>query len=186
MTAAPPRTQARTSVRTPGTPPGRPQVRPGLPEDPAVALPGPDRVEPRRPVALAVLRRPDRPRRPYDPVVARGGPAALPLARGAGEAVPELLHRLGRGAAPGLGLTAGAGGPMPGGRGAAGPRPPRPRGAEDESPRPDRRPAGPQAVWLRRGESGPGLDLCSPDLLRLLDCLADARARDPWGLAPAR
>ncbi|KJK58308.1 hypothetical protein UK12_10900 [Saccharothrix sp. ST-888] len=151
-----------------------------------MALLGSDRVELRRPVALAALRRLDRLRRPYGPVVAHGGLAAFLLAQGTGEAVPELLHWLGWGAELGLGLTARAGGPARGGREAAGVRLPRPRGAEDESPRPDRRPAGPQAVWLRRGESGPGLDLRSPDLLRLLDCLADACARDLWGLAPAR
>ncbi|MGK4581509.1 hypothetical protein [Kitasatospora sp. HPMI-4] len=172
MTAVPPRTSPAGAGPCP---------HPVPPADPATALLASDRVELRLPVALAALRRLDRLRRPCGPVVARGELAAFLLAQGAGEAVPELLQWLGWGAELGLGLTA-----RTGAREAARVRPPRPRGAERLSPRPDRRPAGPQAVWLRRGEQGPGLDLRSPDLLRLLDCLAEACARDLWGLAPTR
>jgi len=151
-------------------------VPPAELSDPVPALLGSDRVEVRRTVGLAVLGRLDRLRRPYGPVVATGGLAAFLLAPGTAEAVPDLLHWLGWGAELELGLTA---------KPAGAPRVPRPRGAEEVPPRPENRCAVPSAVWLRPGVNGPGLDLRSPDLLRLLDCLADACARDLMGLAPA-
>ncbi|MDH6124452.1 hypothetical protein [Kitasatospora sp. GP82] len=192
MTAAPPKSTTRTApIAGP-----EPVASPGLPADPAAALLGSDRVELRRPVALAALGRLDRLHRPSGPVVARGRLAAFLLAPGAAEAVPELLHWLGWGAELDSALTARTAAPTvrrgPGNpvstenTESAGGRLPRPRGAGDVSPRPARRLATPQAVWLRHGEPGPGLDLRSPDLLRLLDCLADACARDLMGLAPAR
>ncbi|BFV58585.1 hypothetical protein KCMC57_up36890 [Kitasatospora sp. CMC57] len=140
---------------------------------PLTALLDSDRVEVRRPVGLASLARLDRLRRPSGPVVARGDRIAFLLAPDTAEAVPELLHWLGWGAELALGLTARAAEPA---------RVPRPRGAENTPPRPEDRPT----VWLRPAGRGTGLDLRSPDLLRLLDCLADACARDLMGLAPAR
>ncbi|GAA3044742.1 hypothetical protein GCM10020229_64910 [Kitasatospora albolonga] len=162
-------------------------VQPGRTAAAAVLL-GSDRVELARPAGLAALGRLDRLGRPTGPVLARGRRAVFLLAPGTAEQVPELLDWLGWG--PGLGLdlvplTAGEPRVPP-------PRPPRadrpgppragvrPRGAEEDPPRPDDR----RAVWLRHGGHGPGLDLRSPDLLRLLDCLADACARARLGLAP--
>lgn len=145
--------------------------------DPEEALLASDRVELRRTAGVAALARLDRLRRPCGPVVARGGLASFLLAPGTAETVPDLLRWLGWGAELGLGLTA-----RPGCGGAGVPRP---RGAGEEPPRPECCVAASSAVWLRHGEAGPGLDLGSPDLLRLLDCLADACARDLLGLAPA-
>ncbi|GAA1151814.1 hypothetical protein F4556_004017 [Kitasatospora gansuensis] len=150
-----------------------PSSRTGLRPVPLTALLDSDRVEVRRPVGLASLARLDRLGRPSGPVVARGDRVAFLLAPDTAEAVPELLHWLGWGAELRLGLTARAAEPA---------RVPRPRGAEEAPPRPDDR----SAVWLRPAGTGTGLDLRSPDLLRLLDCLADACARDLMGLAPAR
>ncbi|WP_405017983.1 hypothetical protein OHV05_14300 [Kitasatospora sp. NBC_00070] len=150
-----------------------PSVLPGFCPVPLGTLLDSDRVEVRRPVGLASLARLDRLGRPSGPVVARGDRVAFLLAPDTAEAVPELLDWLGWGAGPVLGLTV-----SPAGAG----RVPRPRGAEEAPPRPEDRPA----VWLRPAARATGLDLCSPDLLRLLDCLADACARDLMGLAPAR
>lgn len=150
-------------------PPSRTRWHPA----PLTALLGSDRVEVTRPVGLAALARLDRLGRPAGPVLARGDRAAFLLAPDTAEAVPELLRWLGWGAELRLGLTA---------RSAEDLRVPRPRGAEETPPRPD----GGRAVWLRPAERATGLDLRSPDLLRLLDCLADACARDLMGLAPAR
>ncbi len=176
--------------------PPLPPDRPGPVRQPAGAegsagavLLGSDRVEVPRPAGLAALRRIDRLHRPCGPVVGCGAVTAFLLAPGVAETVPALLRWLGWGAELGLGLTprtgagnAGAGDPA---AAATAPLVPRARGAEDEPPRPEWRVAAWSAVWLRQGEPGPGLDLCSPDLLRLLDCLADACARDLMGLAPA-
>ncbi|KQV18680.1 MULTISPECIES: hypothetical protein [unclassified Kitasatospora] len=153
-----------------------PSVLTGLCPIPLTALLDSDRVEVRRPVGLASLARLDRLGRPSGPVVARGDRVAFLLAPDTAEAVPELLHWLGWGAELRLGLTA---------RAAEPPRVPRPRGAEEAPPRPAPRPEGRPAVWLRPAGPVTGLDLRSPDLLRLLDCLADACARDLMGLAPA-
>ncbi|MER5862307.1 hypothetical protein [Kitasatospora sp. NPDC002040] len=149
-----------------------PSSRSGLCPVPLTALLDSDRVEVRRPVGLASLARLDRLGRPSGPVVARGDRVAFLLAPDTAETVPELLRWLGWGAELRLGLTARAAGPA---------RVPRPRGAEEAPPRPDDR----RASWLRPAEHGSVLDLRSPDLLRLLDCLADACARDLMGLAPA-
>ncbi|WP_354641209.1 hypothetical protein [Kitasatospora camelliae] len=144
------------------------------PADPLAALLGHDRVELRLRTALAALARLDRLARPYGPVVRRGPLAAFLLAPDTADLVPDLLDWLGWGAGLRLGLRpAGAG------------RTPRPRDAEGGPPRPERRPPGGRAVWLRPGGGGPALDLRTPDLLRLLDCLADACARDLLGLPPA-
>ncbi|MFJ8040677.1 hypothetical protein ACIRBX_09270 [Kitasatospora sp. NPDC096147] len=149
----------------------------------SAVLLGSDRVELARPAGLAALVRLDRLGRPSGPVLARAGRAAFLLAPGTAEEVPELLDWLGWG--PGLGLDL-----VPLAAGQLRVPPPRPaprcrpglrlRGAEEVPPRPTDRPA----VWLRHGGHGPGLDLRSPDLLRLLDCLADACARARLGLAP--
>ncbi|WP_441245451.1 hypothetical protein [Kitasatospora sp. McL0602] len=166
MTAAPP----PLPVRGPAA-----AQSPLLAGSPAAALYGSDRVEVARPVGLAVLGRLDRLGRGCGPVVGLGGVAAFLLAPGIAETVPELLCWLGWGAELGLALRPRqAGAPVP-----------RPRGAEEMPPRPERTggPVAP-AVWLRRADHGPGLDLDSPALLRLLDCLADACARDLMGLAP--
>ncbi|MDH6576727.1 hypothetical protein [Kitasatospora sp. MAP5-34] len=146
---------------------------------PGAVLLSSDRVEVPRPAGLAALGRLDRLGRPYGPVVGYGAVTAFLLAPGAAETVPDLLRWLGWGAELPLGLTA-----RPAVAGTAG-QVPRARGAEDEPPRPEWRVAAASAVWLRQRETGPGLDLRSPDLLRLLDCLADACARDLMGLAPA-
>ncbi|WP_344459363.1 hypothetical protein [Kitasatospora kazusensis] len=185
MTAAPPPPDLRPAVGAAPAPAAR---APG--GAPLAALLGSDRVEVPGPAGAAALGRLDRLRRPYGPVIGHGAVTAFLLAPGAAETVPDLLHWLGWGAELGLGLTARAAWTEPAARtGPAAPGPavllPRARGAEEEPPRPEWCPAAVPAVWLRQGEPGPGLDLCSPDLLRLLDCLADACARDLMGLAPA-
>ncbi|MER8185618.1 hypothetical protein [Kitasatospora sp. NPDC094015] len=150
---------------------------PPLVGDPAApagaALLGSDRVELPLPPALAALGRLDRLGLPYGAVAGLGGSAAFLLAPGTAELVPGLLCWLGWGEELRLGLRA-----------VRAARVPQPRGAESFPPHPERRPRRP-AVWLRAGAGGPALNLGSPDLLRLLDCLADACARDLMGLAPA-
>jgi hypothetical protein len=136
--------------------------------DPLDALRGSDRVELGLEAALAALSRLDRLGRRYGPVVRHGGRAAFLLAPGTAELVPELLGWLGWGDGLGLDLRPCA---------AETPRVPRQRGTEDQPPRPGqrrRRPDGLRTSWLRLGRPGPGLDLRSPDLLRLLDGLAQA------------
>ncbi|MEV4614157.1 hypothetical protein AB0K43_16405 [Kitasatospora sp. NPDC049258] len=143
------------------------------PAAPAAALLDSDRVELPLPPARAALGRLDRLGLRYGAVVRHGGSAAFLLAPGTAELVPALLRWLGWGEELGLGL-----------RPVGAVRVPLPRGTEWNTPHPERRPRRP-AVWLRPGAGGPALNLGSPDLLRLLDCLADACARDLMGLAPA-
>ncbi|MFF0293301.1 hypothetical protein ACFYST_08940 [Kitasatospora sp. NPDC004614] len=119
-------------------------------------------IAPLRP-ALAALGRLDRLGRTTGPVLRRGGRAAFLLAPGAAEPVPDLLGWLGWG--PELRLPIDAVTAHPGE-----PRVPEPRTAD----------------WLQVGSERPALDLRSPDLLCLLDALADACARERLGLPPAR
>ncbi|MFD8594800.1 hypothetical protein ACFV1L_07350 [Kitasatospora sp. NPDC059646] len=124
---------------------------------------GSDRVTaPLRP-ALAALDRLDRLGRTTGPVLRRGGLAVFLLAPGAAEPVPDLLGWLGWG--PELRLPIDAVAAHPGEA-----RVPEPRTAD----------------WLRAGAARPAADLRSPDLLCLLDALADACARERLGLPPAR
>ncbi|MEV4556748.1 hypothetical protein AB0K51_07090 [Kitasatospora sp. NPDC049285] len=150
-----------------------------LPTTPAVrtgaAAPwrGSDRVTaPLRP-ALAALGRLDRLGRPTGPVLRHRGRAVFLLAPGTAEAVPALLCWLGWGAELRLPIEARWPAPHDG----------RPTAAHPETPRvPAPRTT---ADWLRVGAVRPVLDLRSPDLLRLLDALADACARERLGLPPA-
>ncbi|BAJ29219.1 MULTISPECIES: hypothetical protein [Kitasatospora] len=124
---------------------------------------GSDRLSaPLRP-ARAALGRLERLGRAGGPVLRQADRAVFLLAPGAAEPVPELLGWLGWG--PELGLPIEARAAHPGD-----PRVPEPRTAD----------------WLRAGTVRPALDLRSPDLLHLLDALADACARERLGLPPAR
>ncbi|RKE19757.1 hypothetical protein [Streptomyces sp. TLI_171] len=113
--------------------------------------------------ALAALGRLERLGRTTGPVLRHGGRAVFLLAPGTAEPVPDLLGWLGWG--PELRLPIDAVAAHPGD-----PRVPEPRTAD----------------WLRAGTRRPALDLRSPDLLCLLDALADACARERLGLPPAR
>ncbi|WP_051816506.1 hypothetical protein [Kitasatospora sp. NRRL B-11411] len=113
--------------------------------------------------ARAALGRLERLGRATGPVLRQADRAVFLLAPGAAEPVPDLLRWLGWG--PELRLPIEARAAHPGD-----PRVPEPRTAD----------------WLRAGAPRPALDLRSPDLLRLLDALADACARERLGLPPAR
>ncbi len=137
---------------------------------PAGPAPYPDRLELPGPAGRAALARLDRLGRPTGPVFETGGRICFLLAGGTAELVPGLLGWLGWGPELGLALRAYRPAPVP-----------RPRGVEESPPRPVR--------WLRTADTaGPplGLDLAGPTLLRLLDALAEACARDRLGLPPAR
>ncbi|WP_051731901.1 hypothetical protein [Kitasatospora phosalacinea] len=139
-----------------------PPAAPAAP--PAAALwRGSDRVTAPLGPARAALGRLERLGRTTGPVLRRAGRAAFLLAPGAAEPVPELLRWLGWG--PELRLPIEARAAHPGA-----PRVPEPRTAH----------------WLRAGTRPPALDLRSPDLLCLLDALADACTRERLGLPPAR
>ncbi|MEV7214187.1 hypothetical protein AB0O31_13965 [Kitasatospora cineracea] len=124
---------------------------------------GADRVVAPLGPARAALGRLERLGRATGPVLRQADRAVFLLAPGAAEPVPELLRWLGWG--PELRLPIEARAAHPGD-----PRVPEPRTAD----------------WLRAGAPRPALDLRSPDLLRLLDALADACARERLGLPPAR
>lgn len=158
------------------------------PDGPSAALLGSDRLELPARAGRAALARLERLGRPTGPVLRAIDPQGAQrslylLAAGTAELVPGLLCWLGWGPELGLDLLA-TGRPL----GAA--RLPRPRGAEDDPPRPVTGGHSLRSVrWVRvRAAAGPplGLDLASPGLLRLLDGLAEACARDRLGLPPAR
>ncbi|MFG2824277.1 hypothetical protein ACGFX4_33215 [Kitasatospora sp. NPDC048365] len=135
---------------------------------PAAPPPGTDRLLVPLAAARAALGRLERLGRPAGPVEPHGDRAAFPLAPGAAELVPELLRWLGWGEELRLPVELDAGGR------AAADRVPAQCGADEPPPHPD------------RSAPGPALDLGSPDLLRLLDCLADACLRLRLGLPQAR
>ncbi|GAA2745110.1 MULTISPECIES: hypothetical protein [Kitasatospora] len=141
---------------------------PPLVEAAPAPLCGFDRVLVPLTAALAVLARLRRLGRCHGPVALHGDRAAFLIAPGAAELVPELLGWLGWG---GLRLPLEAAPPAPYGATA----PPERRAGRPTVPG---RPA--------PGEGRPALDLRSPDLLRLLDCLADACLRERLRLPPAR
>ncbi|MFC8722599.1 hypothetical protein [Kitasatospora sp. NPDC057198] len=138
---------------------------PTSPGAPPAAAPwrGSDRVAVPLAPGRAALGRLERLGRGAGPVLRQAGLAVFLLAPGAAEPVPELLRWLGWG--PELRLPIEARAAYPGD-----PRVPGPRAAH----------------WLRTGAGRPALDLRSPDLLCLLDALADACARERLGLPPAR
>ncbi|GLW59214.1 hypothetical protein [Kitasatospora phosalacinea] len=139
-----------------------PPVAPAAPNAAALWR-GSDRVTAPLGPARAALGRLERLGHRTGPVLRQAGRAAFLLAPGAAEPVPDLLRWLGWG--PELRLPIGTAAAHPGD-----PRVPEPRTAD----------------WLRAGAHRPALDLRSPDLLRLLDALADACARERLGLPPAR
>lgn len=147
----------------------QPCAAPGL--GPAALLHRSDRLELPARAGRAALARLDRLGRPTGPVLEGGSARAqrmwFLLAPGTAEPVPALLGWLGWGPELGLELRAYGAAVLP-----------RQRGVEETPPRPVR--------WVRTAGPPLGLDLAAPALLRLLDSLAEACARDRMGLAPAR
>ncbi|MFJ1753002.1 hypothetical protein [Kitasatospora sp. NPDC088134] len=139
--------------------PARPPAAPGAA---AVVWRGSDRVSAPRGPGLAALERLELLGRSAGPVLLHRDRVVFLLAPGTAEPVPELLAWLGWG--PELRLPVESAAAHPGN-----PRVPEPRTSD----------------WLRTGAARPVLDLRSPDLLCLLDALADACARDRLGLPPA-
>ncbi|MFJ5230723.1 hypothetical protein ACIQBJ_12630 [Kitasatospora sp. NPDC088391] len=144
----------------------RPPPAPARPSAALRAAPGTwrgsDRVSAPLGPGLAALERLERLGRNAGPVLRHRGRAVFLLAPGTAEPVPDLLAWLGWG--PELRLPVESAAAHPGN-----PRVPEPRTSD----------------WLRAGAPRPVLDLRSPDLLCLLDALADACARDRLGLPPA-